>query len=111
MSWLTKLLSHVKHAAIAVGATFAKLVGHDRAVSLGHAALDVLQSALGKIASAAVAQVETQDPSAPGDVKFSKAASIVAKTAKAAGIEAKDSIIHLLVQLAVSVLKGHFAPQ
>jgi hypothetical protein len=110
MSWLSNLFSHIKHAAVVIGAAFAKLVGHDRAVEFGHAALDVLQSDLGKIAATAVDAVQTQDPTAPGDTKFATAVGMVKSAAQTAGIEAKDSLIHLLVQLAVSVIKGHFAP-
>ena len=109
-SFVSRVFGFVKHAAVAVGAAFVKIVGHDNAVAFGHDALHVLQSDLGKIVTTVVDAVQTQDPSAPGDVKFSSAVAQVKTTAAAAGIEAKDSIIHLLIQLAVSVLKGHFGP-
>ncbi len=107
---LHKVGGFVKHSAVVVSDAFAKVVGHDNAVNFGHAALGMLQSDLGVIVVDAVKAVQTLDPNASGDQKKSQAFAQVLVDSKAKGIETSNSIISLLVELAVGVLKGHYGP-
>lgn len=108
--FLHKVSGFVKHSAIVVSDVFTKLVGHDKAVAFGHASLDMLKSDLGAITVDAVKAVETLDPNVPGDQKKAAAFAQIVSTAKAKGLETSNSIISLLIELAVGVLKGHYAP-
>lgn len=109
-SALKKVVSFVKHSAVTVSDLFVKLVGHDAAVNFAHASMDVLKSDLGAITVDAVHAVESLDPNAPGDVKKAQAFAQIVTDAKAKGIETSNSIISMLIELAVNVLKGHAQP-
>lgn len=110
VAFLKRLGGHVKGAAIVVSDLFVKLVGKDKAEEFAHAAIGMLQSDLGVIVSDAVHAVQTLDPNASGDQKKTQAFEKIATDVKAKGIETSNSVISLLIELAVGVLKGHFAP-
>ena len=110
MSLLDKVKSWFKHAAVAVSGVFAKLVGHDNAVAFGHAALGLLKSALGVIVTDAVAAAESFDPNASGEAKKAHAFAKILEDSKAQGIQVSNSLVSMLIELAVGVLKGNFHP-
>jgi len=107
MSFLQKVSNFIHGGAVKVSQMFVWLFGHDAAVAFGHDALVLLKSNLGKIVVAVVAEVAAmQAGSDSKTIAFSK----IKATATAQGIDAKDSIINLLIELAVGALKGHFIP-
>jgi hypothetical protein len=108
---MNKLLSAIGHffknAAVFVGAEFEQLFGPDAAHNFAVGAEGILKSELGKIvwtavneAGAAVAGIEAR----------SIALSKIALEAKTAGIEAKDSIVNMLLEIAVQKTKNSFGP-
>lgn len=96
-----------KHIAVFVSDAFVKVFGQDIAHALAVGAESALNSALGKIAWAAVQEVQSL---ATGAEKQAAAFAKVAEAAKAAGIEAADSIINMLIEIAVQKIKGQFGP-
>jgi hypothetical protein len=102
-----KSIGHgIKVAAIKVAHGFAAIFGHDAAVAFGHAALDLLKSALGKIVVEEVQALSTVD-SLSGVEKFAKAQAAILEKAKAAGISVSTSIVNLLIEVAVAFVKGN----
>jgi len=107
MSWIQKVSDFIHGGAVKVSQMFIWLFGHDAAVAFGHDALVLLKSDLGKIVVAVVSEVAAMQVGADSKtVAFSK----IKAASTAAGIDAKDSIINLLIELAVGALKGHFIP-
>lgn len=106
-----KLLAAIKHFVTNVGVfvsdTFVKIFGQDAAHTFAVAAESVLNSDLGKIAWTAVQEAENLATGV--DKKAAAFANIVA-AAKTDGIEAKDSIVNMLIEMAVQKVKGQFGP-
>ncbi len=96
-----------KHVAVSVGDTFVKIFGQDIAHSFAVGAESILHSELGKIALVAVKEVEGL---ASGAEKRAMAFSKIVAASKSAGIDAAESIINLLIEIAVQSLKGQFGP-
>jgi hypothetical protein len=108
MSVLSKILDFIHGAAVKVSDLFIKLFGKDAAEDFGHDALLILKSDLGKIATKVVAEVaKVYSGSEAKEAAFQQ----IKDEAFRVGIEAKDSVINLLIELAVnSILKGNFLP-
>lgn len=104
-----KIVGFIRHAAAFVSNAFISLFGHDNAVAFGHAALSVLDSALGQIVVKAVAAVESLSPSLDGATKKVQAFSAVLTEAEKQGISAKNSLVNMLIELAVQAIAGSFA--
>lgn len=105
-NFLEKIGHGIKVAAIAVAHGFSKLFGSDAAQAFGHAALGILESALGKIVVAEVAALAGVN-SLSGVEKFAQAQAAILDKAKAAGLDASTSIVNLLIELAVQFVKGN----
>lgn len=96
-----------KNVEVTVSDAFVKLFGADAAHNLAVAAEGILKTDLGKIAWTVVNEVEAM---AAGTEKQAAAFSKIVTSATAAGIDAKGSIVNLLIELAVQKLKGSFGP-
>jgi hypothetical protein len=105
----SSVIHFVKHAAVKVSDIFVELVGHDAAAAFGHAALDVLKSAEGKIVKDAVLAVEAVKPVLSGQEKFAQVFSKVVADFKASGKDVPEQLINMLIEVAVSTVKGHFS--
>jgi len=106
-SFWTKIGHFFHNAGVVVSEIFIKIFGEDAAHNLAAAAEGILKTELGKIAWTAVQEAEAL---AAGTDKRSAAFAAIAAAAKAAGIETKDSIINMLIELCVQRLKGAFGP-
>jgi hypothetical protein len=96
-----------KHIAVIVSDAFVKLFGADIAHTFAVGAESLLHSELGKIAWTAVQEAQAL---ATGTEKNAAAFAKIVAAAKAAGIEATDSIVNMLIEIAVQKLKGAFGP-
>ena len=108
---MNKLISAIGHffknAAVFVSDVFVKVFGEDAAHNLAAAAEGILKTNLGTIAWTAVNEAAA---AASGTDAKNLAFQKIAEAAKVAGIEAKDSIINMLIELAVQKVKGSFGP-
>lgn len=84
---------------------FQKLFGKDAAKHFAVASLAILKSDLGKIALTAVSEAAALTA---GVDKRQAAFDKILSGAKAAGLDAKDSIINMLIELALQTVKGTF---
>ncbi len=103
--WYSTILHIFRHVGIYVSDAFVALFGMDSAHSFAIGAESLLKSKLGVLAWEAVQEVENM---ASGAEKNVAAFAKIAAGAKAAGLEVKDSLIRLLIEVAVSRLKGMF---
>ena len=106
-SFWTKIGHFFHNAGVFVSDVFVKIFGEDAAHNLATAAEGILKTDLGKIAWTAVQEAEAL---AAGTDKKAAAFAAILSAAKAAGIEAKDSIINMLIELCVQKIKGSFGP-
>jgi hypothetical protein len=97
-----------KHAAVWVSDQFVKLFGSDAANTFAVAAESLLHSAIGQIAWDAVNEAEKL---AAGTDKLGAAFAQIISTAATQGIAVKDSVVNMLIEVAVQKLKGSFGPQ
>ena len=104
----SKLAHWVHGAAVKVSAAFESLVGKDNAHKFAQGALAVLQSAEGEIVRDAVVAVSTLSLDAAG--KRAAAFEKIASDFKSKGYQVADSLINLLIEVAVASLKGNFLP-
>jgi hypothetical protein len=96
-----------KHIAVFVSDLFVQLFGADIAHTFVVGAESLLKSEIGKIAWAAVNEVQAL---ASGAEKKAAAFAKILAGAKAAGITVTDSIINMLIEIAVQKIKGQFGP-
>lgn len=96
-----------KNAAVILSHEFEALFGSDAAHNFAVGAEGLLKSALGKIVWIAVNEAAAV---ASGADARGIALSKIADAAKTAGITAKDSIINMLLEVAVQKAKGSFGP-
>ena len=110
-SGLHHLLSVVGHffkeIAVYVSDAFVALFGKDAAHTFAVGAEGVLKSALGQIALNAVQQAAA---AAQGQEARGLAFQKIVEGARASGINAKDSLINMLLELALQRVKGSFGP-
>jgi len=106
--WYSSLLHLLHHIGVQVSDGFIELFGKDSAHAFAIGAESILKSKLGVLAWEAVQEVENM---ASGAEKNIAAFAKIAAGAKAAGLEVKDSLIRLLIEVAVSRLKGAFGAQ
>src|SRR2546421_503443 len=106
--WYSTVFHFFKHVGVYVSDSFIALFGRDSAHTFAVGAESLLKSKLGVLAWEAVQEVENL---ASGAEKNAAAFAKIAAGAKAAGIEVKDSLIKLLIEVAVSKLKGMFGQQ
>jgi len=96
-----------KHVGVTVSALFVKLFGADAAHNFAVAAESLIKTDLGNIALTAVSEASAL---AAGTDKRAAAFSKIVTAAKANGLEVKDSIVNLLIEMAVQKVKGSFGP-
>lgn len=101
--WYSTILHIFRHIGVYISDTFVALFGQDAAHSFAVGAESLLHSELGKLAMLAVQEVQDM---ATGAEKQAAAFAKIAAGAKAAGLTVKDSLIKLLIEVAVSRLKG-----
>ena len=92
-----------------VSQIFSFLFGEKEAAAFGTAALGLLKTELGQIAFTVVESISFEELSNAQSRKL--AFKQIASAAKDGGLEYKDSIINLLIELAINSLKGHFGPK
>jgi len=103
--WYATVWHFFKHVGVYVSDSFIALFGADSAHTFAVGAESLLRSKLGVLAWEAVQEVENM---ASGAEKNAAAFAKIAAGAKAAGTEVKDSLIKLLIEVAVGRLKGLF---
>lgn len=103
--WYSTVWHVFKHIGVYVSETFVKIFGSDAAHSFAVGAESLLKSDLGQLAWIAVQEVDNM---ASGAEKNAAAFSKIVAGAKSAGLEVKDSLVKLLIELAVARLKGLF---
>jgi hypothetical protein len=96
-----------KHLAVLVSDGFIAIFGSDAAHSFAAGAEGLLHTALGQIALTAVQEVEAL---ASGVEKRAAAFTKITDAAKSAGIAVTESVISMLIELAVQRVKGAFGP-
>jgi hypothetical protein len=102
LGWLHKVIT-------TASAVFISLFGAQAAHNFAAAALGILKSDLGKIALQVVTELQHAS-NLTNDQKRTEAVARITLAAAAAGIDASTHLIRLLVELAVSAIKEHFAP-
>ncbi|MBV8807967.1 MAG: hypothetical protein JO033_04780 [Acidobacteriaceae bacterium] len=107
MSLFSKIENFVHGAEVKVSADFEKLVGKERAQQFAQSALALLKTAEGKVVADAVEAVSTLATDGAG--KRVAAVQKIGTDLKAQGITVAESLLNLLVELAVQALKGYFA--
>ncbi len=95
-----------KTAAVFVGRTFVKLFGSDVARQFAAVAEDLLKSQLGRIVWKIVNELAAQQMSNAG--KRIEALRRIGVEAKRAGLDVKESLIAMLIEIAVQRVKGEF---
>lgn len=103
----SKIGNFFKHAGVVVAGWFEAAVGSDAAHTFATGAEALLETALGQIAWTAVNNAQSL---ASNTEKFTAAASAIKQQAEAQGIQVKDSLINMLIELAVQRLKTTFGP-
>jgi hypothetical protein len=103
----SKISSFIHGAKVAVSAVFVKLFGQQAASDFAHASLALLKTAAGKIVLDAVDAAQTLSTDGAG--KRAAAFANILADFKGQGISVGNSEINLLVELAVSALKGTIA--
>ena len=98
-----------KKVAVKVSGVFVKIFGSDAAKAFGGAALNLLKSELGKIAVSVVLGLQAL----PGSnaEKRDAALNLIKEQAVNSGIQVKDSLVSLVLEVAVNFIKGHFIPE
>lgn len=104
-SFFSKVGSFFKKVGYYVSEGFQKLFGANAAKAFAVSSLAILKTDLGKIALGTVTEVATL---AAGVDKRRVAFAKIGAQAKAAGIDAKDSVVNLLIELALQTVKGSF---
>jgi len=99
---VSRFFHNVFHPFVAL---FGKIFGEDARHNFAVAAEALLHSELGKLAWAAVQAAEQL--AVDGLAKRAEAFSEIETAAKQAGLEFKDSIVNMLIELAVQKLKGN----
>ena len=103
--WYSTIWHVFKHIGVFVSDGFIALFGRDSAHAFAVGAESLLKSKLGVLAWEAVQEVENM---ASGAEKNLAAFEKIAAGAKAAGLEVRDSLIKLLIEVAVTKLHGLF---
>ena len=103
--WYSSVLHFFKHIGVTVSTAFVLLFGIDAAHTFAVGASGLLKTDLGKIAMVAVEEAESLST---GAEKRSAAFAKIVAAMKAQGLNAKDSLVNMLIELAVGRLKGIF---
>lgn len=104
-SFFASLKAFFSKAKYYVNEGLVAVFGQAAAQHFAVASLEVLKTGLGKIALTAVAEAEKM---AAGTDKRAVAFASIGSAAKAAGIDAKDSIVNMLIEMSVQAVNGAF---
>jgi len=103
--FFSKVEAFFHNAEVAVSAGFVKLVGQAQAKAFATGVEAIVKTDLGKIAIAAVKAAEGL---ASGELKHAAAFAEITTQAKASGLDVENSVINMLIELAVQTVKGTF---
>lgn len=92
---------------VKVGQVFEKLVGKDNAQKFAQGALALLKSEAGMLAVAVVQAVEASNPLATPADKRQAAYDQLGGQLKSRGLETSSALLNLLIEVAVTVIKGY----
>lgn len=107
MSFFSKIGHFFAAIGHGIAAAFVKLFGSAAAQAFVNAAKGILESPIGVLAWDAVTYVETL--ALPSDAaKRAAAFDKILADAKVQGIEVENSLVNLLIELAVNAIKGKF---
>ena len=104
-SFFSSVGSFFKKVGYYVSEGFQKLFGANAAKAFAVSALALLKTDLGKIALTAVQEAEKV---AAGTDKYATAFAAVTSQAKTQGIAAGESVVNMLIELAVQTVNGAF---
>ena len=104
-SFFSKIGGFFHKVGYYIGEGFAKLFGENAAKAFAVSSLAILKSDLGKLAMTAVTEAAAL---AAGTDKRAAAFAKIVSGAKTAGLDAKDSIVNMLIELALQTVKGSF---
>lgn len=108
MSLFKKIENFIHTAAVKVSDAFVKVFGKDASEKFAQGALSLLKTAEGKIVLDAVEAVQTLSTDGAG--KRSAAFEKILADFKTQGISVGESVINMLIELAVQFLQGSIAP-
>lgn len=103
--WYTSVWHFLKHVSVYVSDKFIGLMGKDAAHTFAVGAESLLKSDLGKIVTVAVEEVQNL---ASGTDKMAVALGKVLTEATKQGLDVKESLARMLIEIAVGRLKGLF---
>lgn len=103
--WYSGLIHFLHHVGTYVSETFITLFGKDAAHTFAVGAESLLKSDLGKIVTGAVEEVQNL---ASGADKMAVALGKVLTEATKQGLDVKESLARMLIEIAVGRLKGLF---
>ena len=103
--WYSSVLHFFRHIQVSVSAVFVALFGIDAAHSFAVGAESLLKSDLGKIVMVAVEEAQSL---AAGTDKMAVALGKVLTEATKQGLDVKESLARMLIEIAVGRLKGLF---
>jgi hypothetical protein len=102
----SKISNFFHGAAVKVSDAFVTIFGKEAAHQFAQGALSLLKTAEGKIVLDAVEAVQTLSPSADAAAKRAQAFQQIGNDFKAQGITVGESVINMLIELAVQFMKG-----
>jgi hypothetical protein len=108
MSLFSKIANFFHTAAVKVSDAFIAVFGKDAAEKFAQGALSLLKSAEGKIVLDAVEAVQTLSTDGAG--KRAAAFEKILADFKTQGISVGESVINMLIELAVQYLQGSINP-
>lgn len=106
MSFITKIGHVFKVIAKGIAHGFVALVGSDVAKAFVNAAKGILKTPIGQLALDAVTAIESLSPTASNHDKRAAAFAKLTADALTAGLTVSESMANLLLEVAVSVVKG-----
>jgi len=104
MSLVSKISNYIHGAAVKVADAFVHVFGKDASQAFAQGALRLLKTAEGKIVLDAVEAVQTLETDGAG--KRAAAFEKIGADFKAQGVSVGESVVNMLIELAVAYLKG-----
>jgi hypothetical protein len=104
-SFFSKVEAFFHTAEVDVSGAFVKLVGQAQAKAFATGVEAIVKTDLGKIA---VAAVKAAEGLASGAEKQAAAFAQITTQAQASGIDVETSVVNMLIELAVQMVKGTF---
>lgn|SRR5574337_34340 len=105
----TKVADKLKSAAHAVAHVFVAIFGAQASADFAKSAEEILATDFGKVVQSIVAGLVSVAEAQGGAAARSQAFDAIKSQAVSSGLDLKDSLINLLIELAVTKLKGTLA--